>query len=324
MKMSTNLLKDIVTFCVKNASTVFIVGVGIFLYGIYSVKTAKLDIFPEFAPAQIVIQTESPGFSAELTDLLISKPIESSLTGLKGTKSIRSQSTPGLSVVTIIFDEKQNLFLNRQLVSEQLAFVQDKLPKNIQTPKIAPLTSSASSVLGFGITSENRSLMDLREVAELIIHPNIIETPGVADIHLFGGEVRNRQIKISPELLHNSGISVSEVIKAIEKNSSINAIGFIENNNQRIEASVLTQNQSILDLERISVKTINSRPILLGDISEIVDGPAPSISASSINGDLGVFMMVQGQLGSDTYETTLKIEKKLDQIEPLLKRESIK
>ncbi len=89
--------------------------------------------------------------------------------------------------------------------------------KNIQTPKIAPLTSSASSVLGFGITSENRSLMDLREVAELIIHPNIIETPGVADIHLFGGEVRNRQIKISPELLHNSGISVSEVIKAVEK-----------------------------------------------------------------------------------------------------------
>ena len=323
MKMSTRLIKETVTFCVKNASTVFIVGVCVFLYGIYSVKTAKLDIFPEFAPAQIVIQTESPGFSAELTDLLISKPIESSLTGLKGTKSIRSQSTPGLSVVTIIFDEHQNSFLNRQLVSEQLTFVQEKLPKNIQTPKIAPLTSSASSILGFGITSENRSLMDLREIAELIIQPNIIETPGVADIHLFGGEVRNRQVKISPKLLHNSGISVSEVITAIKKNSSINAIGYLENNNQRIEASVLTQNQSVLDLERISVKTVNSRPILLGDISEIGDGPAPSISASSINGRLGVFMMIQGQLGSDTYETTLNIEKKLDQIEPLLARENI-
>ena len=75
MKMSTKLLKGIVTFCVKNASTIFIIGVCVFLYGIYSVKTAKLDIFPEFAPAQIVIQTESPGFSAELTDQIIVSPI---------------------------------------------------------------------------------------------------------------------------------------------------------------------------------------------------------------------------------------------------------
>ncbi len=317
------MLKKVVTFCVQNASTVFIIGIGIFLFGIYSIKTAKLDIFPEFAPAQIVIQTESPGFSAELTELLVSKPLESSLGGMVGIQSIKSQSSPGLSVITIIFDETQDLFLNRQLVSEQLSLVKEKLPKNVENPKITPLTSSASSILGFGITSKDRSLMDLREIFDLIIQPSVIVTPGVADIHLFGGEIRNRQIEISPQLLYNAGISIEEIIEAVKKNSSINAIGFLENKNQRIEASVETKNQSIADFEMMSVKTFNSRPILLGDISKIYDGPAPSISEATINGELGVFIMVQGQLGADTYETTLAIEKKLDQIEPLLNRENV-
>ncbi len=240
-----------------------------------------------------------------------------------GVKSIRSQSSPGLSVITIIFDEDQNLFLNRQLVTEQLALVESQLPKSISTPKITPLTSSASSVLGFGITSEKLSLMDLREIAELIIQPNIIEAAGVADIHVYGGELRNRQVKIVPELLYNSNISIRDVIKAIEQNSSINAIGFLENNNQRIEASIHTQNQSVHDLEKIPVKIFDTRPILLGDVSEVEDGPAPAISAATINGDLGVFMMVQGQFGADTYETTLAIEEKLDQLKPLLLREDV-
>ncbi|OUV99797.1 MAG: hypothetical protein CBD16_07515 [Betaproteobacteria bacterium TMED156] len=317
------MLKRVVTFCVKNASTIFVIGLTIFFYGIYSIQTAKLDIFPEFAPPQIVIQTEAPGFSSELTELLVSKPIEKSLVGLLGIKSIRSQSTPGLSVVTIIFDDKNSIFLNRQLVNERLSLISNDLPKNVYTPEITPITSSASSILGFGITSETRSLMDLREVAELSIRPSIMGTVGVADIHIFGGDVRNRQIEIIPKLLHNSKISIEDVIDSVKKNSVITAIGFLENNNQRIEASVKTKNQSISDLEAIAVKSFDSRPILLGDISTISDQPAPAISVASINGVQGVFIMAQGQLGADTYKTTLALETKLNELVPMFEREGV-
>ncbi len=307
----------------ENASLTFFVGIVLFVYGIFSIQKAKLDIFPEFAPPQIVIQTETPGYSSELTELLVTKIIEKNLIGSIGIESIRSQSTPGLSVITVIFNDKNDIFLNRQLVSERLALISESLPSNINPPEITPITSSASSILGFGITSEKRSLMELREISEVLIRPNISETKGVADINIFGGDIRNRLVVVNPQLMHNSKIGISEIVETIEKNSTITPIGFLENNNQRIEASVYTENQSVSDLKKLSIKTYEYRPILLEDVSDVIDGPAPAISAASINGVEGVFMMVQGQLNADTYKTTLLIEKKLDEIEQLLNNEEV-
>ncbi len=235
------LLKKIIEFCVNRSVTIFILGLTILFSGLYGLKTARLDVFPDFAQPQVVIQTEAPGFTSELTELLVSKPIENSLVGVVGVESIRSQSSPGLSVITIIFKESQDILLSRQLISEKLISTISQLPKNVEIPEITPLTSSASSVLGIGITSTERSLIEQRELVEQIIIPRLIETQGVADISIFGGESRQRQIRIIPESLFKTEISLEEILDKIEKSLGVKPSGYFENNNQRFE--ILTDSQ---------------------------------------------------------------------------------
>ncbi len=148
---------------------------------------SNLDVFPEFSPTQIIIQTESPGLSAELVETLVTQPIESSISGTVGVINLRSQSIPGLSIVTVIFDEKTDIYRNRQVVAERLSTLTSQLPKGI-IPNITPLTSSASTVLGFGVTSKTLNLMELRTLVDWTITPHLLSIPGVADVNVFGGQ----------------------------------------------------------------------------------------------------------------------------------------
>ena len=157
------MLNALVRFSIRRPWVILVFAVVTFFYGLYSAHIAKLDVFPEFAPAQVVIQTEAPGFSAELVESLVTRPIEAALQGAVGIESMRSQSIPGLSIVTVVFHEGSNLYQNRQWVSEKLSTLGQQLPMGVSSPNMTPLTSSASSVIGFGITSSTRSLMDLRD-----------------------------------------------------------------------------------------------------------------------------------------------------------------
>ena len=167
------------------------------LYGVYNLTHSNLDVFPEFSPTQIIIQTESPGLSAELVERLVSQPIETAIAGSVGVADIRSQSIPSLSVVTVIFDEHTDIYRNRQIIAERLSTLANQIPKGI-TPNITPLTSSASTVLGFGITSKSRDLMELRTIVDWTIVPHLLAIPGVADVNVFGGDVRQFQVQIDP------------------------------------------------------------------------------------------------------------------------------
>ncbi|NBS93895.1 MAG: efflux RND transporter permease subunit, partial [Betaproteobacteria bacterium] len=117
------MLAALVRFSIRNPGAVLALAVATLVYGIYSARVARLDVFPEFSPPQVVIQTEAPGFSAELVETLVSRPIEAVLNGTVGVASLRSQSIPGLSVVTLIFDDDSDVFRNRQLVGEKLGIL---------------------------------------------------------------------------------------------------------------------------------------------------------------------------------------------------------
>ncbi|MEY3747645.1 MAG: hypothetical protein RL194_1104, partial [Pseudomonadota bacterium] len=155
------MMSALVRFSIRFNGVIIALASLAIIYGVYSMTRSNLDVFPEFAPTQIVIQTESPGLSAELVESIVTQPIENSLSGTIGIASMRSQSIPGLSIVTIIFDEGTDIYRNRQVVAERLATLNTRLPTGI-VPNITPLTSSASTVLGFGLTSETLTLMELR------------------------------------------------------------------------------------------------------------------------------------------------------------------
>ncbi|WP_036302753.1 efflux RND transporter permease subunit [Methylotenera sp. L2L1] len=316
------MMQALVRFSIRFSGVIIGLATLIIVYGMFSLTRSNLDVFPEFAPTQIVIQTESPGLSAELVENLVTQPIETSVAGTVGIESMRSQSIPGLSIVTIIFDEETDIYRNRQVIAERISTLTNKLPQGI-TPNITPLTSSASTVLGFGLTSKTRTLTEVRTMVDWTIVPHLLAIPGVADVNVFGGKVRQLQVQVDPEKMIRYGISLLQVEEAVRKATGVRGSGYIENKNQRIIINTEGQSTTPQKLALVTLLHKNGQTIRLGDIGKVVDGAAPSISAAAINEETGVYLSVQGQLGANTHGVTRDIERALKELEPNLIAEQI-
>lgn len=316
------MMSALVKFSVRFSGVIMGLAMLVILYGLYTLTHSNLDVFPEFSPTQIVIQTESPGLSAELVETLVSQPIENSISGTVGIESLRSQSIPGLSIVTVIFNEDTDIYQNRQVVSERLATLSNRMPAGI-VPNITPLTSSASTVLGFGITSKTRNLMDLRSLVDWTIVPHLLSIPGVADVNVFGGKVREIQVAVNPDKMVEYAISLSQVEDAVFKATGVRGNGFIENKNQRIVINTEGQTTSPAQLAKATLIYKNGQTIRIGDVATVSYGEKPSISAASINEETGVYLSVQSQLGANTHAVTKEIEQALHAIKPMLTAQQV-
>lgn len=316
------MMSALVRFSIRYFGVVLGLAALVVAYGLYGLTRANLDVFPEFSPTQVVIQTESPGLSAELVEVLVSQPIESSLAGTNGIESMRSQSIPGLSVVTIIFVEGSDIYRNRQIVAERLSTLASKLPDGI-TPNITPLTSSASTVLGIGLTSEQRSLMELRTLVDWTLTPHLLAVPGVADVNVFGGEVRQLQIQVDPDKLVQYGLSLQQVSEAAGRATGVRGAGYIENRNQRIVINSEGQALTPARLAQMPLIQRDGHTIRLGEVGTVREGAAPAISAAAIDGRPGVYLSIQGQLGANTKAVTEAVEKALQEIAPTLATEKV-
>ncbi|MFV1921398.1 MAG: efflux RND transporter permease subunit [Methylotenera sp.] len=316
------MMSAIVKFSIRFYGVIIGLAILVVLYGIYSLTRSNLDVFPEFSPTQIIIQTESPGLSAELVESLVTQPIETAIAGTVGVTDMRSQSIPGLSVVTVIFNEDTDIYLNRQVVAERLNTLSNRLPAGI-TPNITPLTSSASTVLGFGLTSKQRSLMELRTLVDWTVVPHLLAIPGVADVNVFGGEVRQYQVQVDPAKLLQYQLNINDVVEATKKATGVSGAGYIQNSNQRIIINTEGQTATPEKLAKATLIHRNGLSIRIGDIGRVVEAPAPSISAAAINEETGIYLSVQGQLGANTHAVTLAIESALQEIKPTLIREKV-
>jgi CzcA family heavy metal efflux pump len=316
------MMSAIVRFSIRFYGVIIGLASLVVLYGLYSLTRSNLDVFPEFSPTQIIIQTESPGLSAELVESLVSQPIETSIAGTVGVRDMRSQSIPGLSIVTVIFDENTDIYRNRQVVAERLSTLSNQIPRGI-TPNITPLTSSASTVLGFGLTSKKRSLMELRTIVDWTVVPHLLAIPGVADVNVFGGEVRQFQVQIDPAKLVQYQININDVVVAAQKATGVSGAGFIQNSNQRIIVNTEGQATTAATLAKAVLLHKNGLSIKLGDIGRVVEGAAPSISSAVINEETGIYLSVQGQLGANTHAVTLAIESAIKELKPTLVNEQV-
>ena len=317
------MMSALVRFSIRFSGVIIGIASLMVMYGIYSLTRSNLDVFPEFSPTQLIIQTEAPGLSTDLVESLVSQPIENSISGTVGVELMRSQSIPGLSVVTVIFKEGTDVYRNRQVVAERLATLANRLPDGI-TPNITPLTSAASTVMGIGITSDSKSLMELRSMVDWTLRPHLMAVQGVADVNVFGGDVKQYQVQVNPDKLVLYGLTMQEVMNAASKATGVRGAGFIENNNQRIVINTEGQAHTPTELAQTTLIHRNGQTVRLGDIGQVVEGAAPSISASAINGKSGIYLSVQGQLGANTHGVTQALEKAIQQIKPSLEADHIK
>lgn len=316
------MMSALVRFAIRFYGVVISLALLMVVYGAYSLGQSDLNVFPEFAPTQVVIQTEAPGLSASLVEKLVTQPIENVISGAIGLKSLRSQSIPGLSIITVIFHDRSDIYRNRQIVAERLNMVGNRLPPGI-VPNITPLTSSASTVMGLGVTSDKLSLMQLRTLVDWHLTPHLMTIPGIADINVYGGEVRQFQIKLDPRKLMLYQLNVQDVETAASRATGVRGAGYIQNDNQRIILNTQGQTTTPQQLANITLVRKLGRTIRIRDVAEVSEGAAPSISAAAINGQPAVYLSVQGQLGANVYALTKQLERKLAEIKPSLEKQKV-
>lgn len=317
------MLRSLVQFSIRFRGVVIALSCVLAGYGIYILGRAKYDVYPEFAPPQVVIQTEAPGLSPEEVESLVTRPVESVVNGVASLESIRSQSIQGLSVVTAVFEERSDVFRARQMVSERLAELEGELPQGVRTPVMAPLTSAASFVLAIGLTSEKRSLMDVRTFADWTLRPRLLGVPGVAKAAVFGGEVRQLQIQVLPDRLIAFGLSINDVLSAARSSTGIRGAGFVENATQRIVLQTEGQALTSGELGEVALAHRNGITVRMKDVARVEEAPEPKIGDGAINGKPGVMIMISSQYGANTLEVTDALEKALQEMRPAIAAEGM-
>jgi CzcA family heavy metal efflux pump len=310
------MLTSLVRSAIRHRGVVVGLALAMVIYGAGVVANARLDVFPEFAPPQVSIQTEAPGLSPEQVEVLVTKPIEDAINGVEGIAAVRSQSIQGLSVITAVLAEGVDIYRARQSLAERLVEASGRLPSTVAAPVLTPLTSSSSTVLVVGVTSATRSLMDQRTFVDWVVRPRLLATPGVSKVAVFGGEVRQIQIQLDPDKLRLYGVSVSDVVEAAREATGVRGAGVIDGPNQRVTVRAEGQSLTPAAIGATVVRERGGAVLRLADLGRVVEAAEPRFGEGGVNGVRGLVIVVSAQLGANTKVVAERVEAALAGLEP--------
>ena len=292
-------------------------------YGVWSARRTSLDVFPDFAPPQVDVQTEAPGLAPEQVERLVTAPIEASLGGLGELESLRSESIQGLSVVTVVFDEDADVFRVRQLLGESLAEVSARLPAGVGPPHMSPVTSATMDVLKLGLVSDRLSPLALRSFADWTLRPRLLMVPGVARVNVFGGAVRQLGVEVDPDALDAHQVALADVVAAAGDASAHRGAGFVDTPNQRIVIEAAPEGPTASALGEAMIDAAGGAPVRLRDVARVGEVPARRFGDASIQGRSGVLLTLSSQYGANTMKVTRALEAALSDLAPVFEREGI-
>ena len=316
-------MRWLVDLCVRHAGTLATLTLIALLAGLWSVRNAPLDVFPDFVPSTVDIQTEAPGFTAQQVEQLVTRPIENAVNGATGLATIRSESIPGLSVINIQFSDNIDLYNARQGISERLSELGSSLPLGVGTPKLSPLTSSTMDLLKIGLRSKTVDAFALRDQADWVVKPALLAVPGVAHVIVFGGAVR--QIQIQPDLrrMTSYGISLTQLADAARSALALKGAGFIDLVHQRVLIQTPVPAPDPSAIARAVLLVRGSAPITIGDVAQVREAPALKSGDALIQGEPGILLSLASQYGANTLDATRAVEAALAQLKPALNRQGI-
>jgi CzcA family heavy metal efflux pump len=302
------VLNAIVRFSIRFRGIILSLACALLGYGIFALAGSSYDVFPNFAPPQVSVQSEAPGLSPDQIEALVTQPIENAVNGVAGIDSLRSRSIQGLADITVVFGSDTDVYRDRQLLAERLATVTTQLPTGVSPPLMTPLTSSTAWVMEVGLTSNTRSLMDVRTIADWTVKPRLLAVKGVAGVEVVGGDVRQIQLQFEPEKLVQYGVSVEDVIAAARLATGVRGAGFVDTANQRVVLQTEGQSLTPAQLGRAVLVHHNGANVILSDVADVVDGPAPAIGAATIEGKPGVILIIDSAYGANTLELTRSLD----------------
>jgi len=294
------------------------------VYGSAIVLGARYDVFPDFVPAEAEVQTEVPGLAAEQVETLVTRPVEQAVAGASGVAAVRSQTISGLSVVKVVFDDGFDLYRARQIVSESLAGAYSEMPAGVKAPVVTPLTSSTMDLLKIGFTSDTLSLLDLRDLVEWTVRPQMMAVPGVARGVIHGGEVRRIEVRADPRALAANGLGFADLERAVAASTGVAGAGAIDTDQQRIQVMPSGQADGPKQIAAGVVARTDAGLIHIGDVASVTYAAAPDIGDALISGKRGVMLSLSGQYGANTLEATRRVEAALAEIRPSLEARGVK
>jgi CzcA family heavy metal efflux pump len=323
------MIRAIVRSSLRFRLLVLAIALGVMGIGIAQLRDAPTDTLPEFTPPYVEIQTEALGLSAEEVEELITAPTEADLlNGVEGIEVLRSESLPGLSSITLVFEDDFDLYTGRQLVQERLAQLGALALPNVSKPAVMLQPySSSSRLLMFGLSSDKVSPIEKSVMARWTLQPRLLGVPGVANVSIWGFRDRQLQVQVDPERLRDRGVTLKQVVASTGnaqistplsflEGSTPGTGGFIETPQQRLGVrNVFDKLTSPKELGKVGVDGTGNR-LRLSDVANVVEEHQPLIGDAVVNDADGLILVVEKFPGANTLETTRGVEKALDNLKP--------
>ena len=315
----------LIAWSIRNRHVVLLAAVALVVVGIWSASRASLDVLPDFTPPRVVVQTEAPGMTSVDVEELVTRPLEQALLGTAHTTSVRSTSSPGLSVVTLMFEDDVDIYRARQLVGERIQLVTGTLPSAVHDPQLAPISAPIGALLKFCITSSaadpRQAARDLRAFAHWTLRPQLIAIPGIAQVTAHGGDVERVEVRPDPLRLRDRGVTVAELLVAVSGSQVITGAGFVDAGRARLDIQAdarLTIDNAVEVLSGTVVTMRGGQPVRVADVAEVVHAEEPAVGAAIYDGRPAVYVQVTKLPWADTLDTTRAVERALHQLEARL------
>jgi cobalt-zinc-cadmium resistance protein CzcA len=296
------MLNKIINLSIGNKLIVVLLTLFFVGFGVFSILQIPLGAVPDITNNQVQVITTSTNLSTQDVEQFITYPVELEMSNLPGVMEIRSISKFGLSVVTIVFEDKMGTYLPRQLIAEKIKTASSNIPEGFGTPEMGPITTGLGEIYQYILDTkpgyeDKYSTMDLRTIQDWVVKRQLSGIPGVVEVNTWGGFLKQYEVAINPERIKGLGISLLEVFSAIESNNSVAGGAYIEKQDQSyfIRGDGLVT--SLEDLEKVVVRSSNDVPILVRDIATVRFGSANRFGAITANGQgekvLGQIMMLK-------------------------------
>jgi cobalt-zinc-cadmium resistance protein CzcA len=299
------VLRSIVDSALKQRIVLLVVAAIVLAFGIQAARNLSVDAFPDVTNVQVQVATEAGGRSPEEVERFITVPIEMAMTGLPGMTEMRSLNKPGLSLITLVFEDDRNVYFERQLVMERLAEVRDRLPEGI-TPVLGPVSSALGEVYQYtlqhpgegGKTLGKQDLVERRTIQDWVVRPLLRSIPGVAEINSTGGYVKQYQILADPLRLHYFDITIQDVYQALERNNANSGGGVLPQGPEQFLVRGVGLITSLDDIRSIVLKQSRGTPVYIRDVAEVRFGEEVRFGAMVRPGGTeaagGIVMMTAG------------------------------
>jgi CzcA family heavy metal efflux pump len=312
------MLNHVIAFCLKNRVLVLALTVVLVIYGSRQAAELPIDVFPNLNRPTVTVMVEAHGLAPEEVETLVTFPIESAMNGASDVLRVRSASGVGLSIVWVEFDWGTDIYVNRQIVAEKLQLIRERLPDEAY-PVMAPISSIMGEIMLVGMQATGETTpMELRTIADWQVRQRLLAVPGVSQISVMGGELKQYQVLTSPEQLARHDVTLDELTSAVEKSNIVTGGGFLLSKTHESLIRIIGRATTLDEVADTVVRAGDPVPITVRQVAEVRYGGPVRRGDASIQGEPSIILAVQKQPGADTLALTGRIDETLVDIHQLL------